>query len=410
MRSSFHNLDAIKVRGFAKRDGMPKLENDQPSEKDDLIVQRLREAGAIILATTVMTEFGRCPLGYNSHYKGPFNPYDKTRYSGGSSSGSVVAVMTGLIPMAVSFDSGGSIRIPAGFSGAFGLAPTFARIPHDGDDSIASPNIRAGVNTATATDHALAYALLAQNESGHYYSRMFGKDGLPRPHLTDFDKIEDLSGLRIGVFWDYFNDAEPEVVEKCKTALQQCENRGAKIVNVAIPHLNAISLAHQMSVSMEISNIQERDFYCRRDLEPATMIQLALGNNMSSMELLASSRLRGWAMDYCKKLFQEDIDVFATPAVPITAPRIPETALSHGECNVPLMAVVMRYVPLVNFTGMPGMSIPIGYSDKDGLPISLQLMADHWNDALLLRLSHFFERKILKRKDPKHYVKVSLEA
>ena len=357
-----------------------------------------------------MTEYGRCPLGYNSHYKGPFNPYDETCYPGGSSSGIAVSVMTGLVPIAVSFDSGGSIRLPAAMSGAFGLAPTFGRIPHDGEDSVASPNIHAGVNTATVTDHALAYSLLAQNAPDHFYTRLFGQDGPPRPHLTDFDKIEDFTCLRIGIFWDYFNDADPEIVTKCKEAILQLESRGAKIVEVTIPHLNAITLAHQLSVSMEISHNQERDYYSRRDLEPATFIQIALGNDMTAMGHLSSSRLRGWAIDYCKRLFAEQIDVFVTPTIPITAPPIPKSVLSHGECNVPLMGVIMRYITLTNFTGMPGMSMPIGYSEKNGLPISIQFMADHWKDTLLLRIAHFVEKKILFRREPKHFVKVSVEA
>lgn len=404
-------IDMIAVKGYQCSFGMKLRDSDPVATKDDVMVKRFREAGAIILGTTVMTEYGRCPLGYNSHFQGPFNPYDENCYSGGSSSGSVCSVMTGLVPIALSFDGGGSIRLPAALSGAFGLATTFCRVPFDRDVCLSSGMVHAGANTATTTDTALAYALLAQNEPGHIVTRLYDGDiaGPPRPHLSNFDKIEDFSDLRIGVFWDYFNDSDPEVAAYCKAVLNELEKRGAKIVEVVIPHLKALSLSHGMNISMAFSMSHETEYYHRNDLEPATMIQLGTGKNMTGMEHLAANRMRGWAMDYIKKLFANKIDVFFTPACPIAAPQIPKGALACGESNLPLFATVMRYVFLVNLAGFPGMSMPIAYSSEGGLPISLQLMADHWNDALLLRLSHFVEKKIFKRKIPKHHVKLSFE-
>ncbi|CAB9505559.1 Glutamyl-tRNA(Gln) amidotransferase subunit A [Seminavis robusta] len=401
--------DTLDVKGFATFEGKPRVASDSASKEDDIMVRRLREAGATIVATTVMTEFGRCPLGYNSHYKGPFNPYDERCYTGGSSSGSVVSVMTGVVPIAISFDDGGSIRLPAALSGAFGLAPTYSRIPCSHVDSLVSGNTHAGVNTATTTDTALAYALLAQNESKHHYGQWYdgGKEGPPRPHLCNFANISDLSGVRIGVFWDYFNDCDDEINQRCKEALQQLESRGARIVEVTIPHLNALDLAHGFVVSMELSYITEREYHTRSDLEPATLIQLAVANSMSGVEFLAASQLRGWAMAYMEKLFAEEIDVFATPGIPVTAPPIPKGALDSGECNFPLMGEIMKYMFLVNLTGIPGMIVPIGYAGNR-MPTSLQLMADHWNDALLLRLAHCIEKHIFRRQDPKHFAKISL--
>ena len=103
------------------------------AQKDDLLVARLRELGAIIFGTTVMVEGGVSPLGYNAMWKGPFNPYSTSRFSGGSSSGSAVSVATGLVPAAIGFDGGGSIRVPCAMSGLHGLGGTFGRIPFDAD-------------------------------------------------------------------------------------------------------------------------------------------------------------------------------------------------------------------------------------------------------------------------------------
>lgn len=403
--------DMINVKGYKCSDGMVLLDSDPVATQDDLMVRRFREAGAIILGTTVMTEYGRCPLGYNSHYQGPFNPYDSRRYSGGSSSGSVCSVMTGLVPIALSFDGGGSIRLPAAFSGAMGLAPTFGRVPFDSDISTTSGNIHGGTNTATVTDTALAYALLAQNEPGHATSKLYDGDtqGPPRPHLTDFDKIEDFSDLRIGIFWDYFNDCDVEVAAHCKRVVEELEKRGAKVIEVALPHLKTLRMAHGLNISTAFSSLEETHFYNRNDLEPATRIQLQVGKAMSGVEYMAANRMRGWAINYIKKLFADQIDVFLTPGCPIVAPALPKEALATGESNIPLYSRVMQYIFLVNLTGFAGMAMPVAYSqDENPLPVSLHVMADHWNDALLLRIAHFVEKKLLQRKKPKHFVDIAL--
>ena len=101
------------------------------STKDDILISRIKKVGGILLGMTVMTEGGVSPLGYNSHWRGPVSAYSDHHYSGGSSSGSAVAVAAGIVPVAIGFDGGGSIRIPASFSGIHGLATTFGRIPFD---------------------------------------------------------------------------------------------------------------------------------------------------------------------------------------------------------------------------------------------------------------------------------------
>ena len=125
------------------------------SLQDDAVVATVRQAGAILLGLTVMTEGGVTPLGYSLAFDGPFNPYDSEYYSGGSSSGSAVAVATGLVPVAVGADGGGSIRVPAAMTGTFGLAPTFGRV--QADSSIGSTVIKAGPIAASTQDSALAH-------------------------------------------------------------------------------------------------------------------------------------------------------------------------------------------------------------------------------------------------------------
>lgn len=148
---------------------------------DDPIVKRLRDAGAIIFGVTIMTEGGVTPLGYNVHYKGPFSPYSHNHYSGGSSSGSAVAVATGIVPIAIGFDGGGSIRIPASMSGVHGLGGTFGRIPFN--NRTESTMIKAGPFTTNAFDAGIVYEVIAKPLKDHFYSDLYGKNSnLPIPH------------------------------------------------------------------------------------------------------------------------------------------------------------------------------------------------------------------------------------
>jgi hypothetical protein len=141
--------DMITVRGFHMRDGSSVRRNHGQTRatSDDPIVTRLRAAGAVIIGTTTMTEFGVTPLGWSAHWRGPRNPHNRSHYPGGSSAGSAVAVAAGLVPLAIGFDGGGSIRIPAALSGTFGLACGYGRVRFGGSFGAESSMVHAGGST-----------------------------------------------------------------------------------------------------------------------------------------------------------------------------------------------------------------------------------------------------------------------
>lgn len=230
-----------------------------PQEDDDTPARRLRQAGAILVGTTVMTEGGVTPLGYNALFDGPFNPYSVDHYSGGSSSGSAVAVASGLVPMAVGWDGGGSIRVPASMSGVVGLAVTFGRIAFESSSRVNS-NIKAGPLAATVTDAALSYLLLSQLDPDAFYTELMGATNIPLPHLAGVvegdtvvapsrsSSTSPLQGVRLGVFWDHFHHTDEEVQRKCSEAVSFLEAKGAEVVNITIPHLREIHLSHGFKI------------------------------------------------------------------------------------------------------------------------------------------------------------------
>jgi Asp-tRNA(Asn)/Glu-tRNA(Gln) amidotransferase A subunit family amidase len=223
------------------------------AKEDDVQVARFRALGAIIMGSTIMTEGGVTPVGYNAHFRGPVSAYSWNRYSGGSSSGSAVAVATGLIPLAIGFDGGGSIRLPATMSGVHGLATGLGRCPFS--HYYSSTMIKVGPLAATASDIALAYAVMSKDEPGHFYSQLYDgeAEGLPFPHLSGFSNIQDLSDLRIGIFPEWFNDSSSHVRSYLYSVIDFLKEKGVTFIDINIPHLEEIRFAHGTKIVAEFA-------------------------------------------------------------------------------------------------------------------------------------------------------------
>lgn len=402
--------DMSPVKGLTLCEGssvcQEMMEDDHPAE-------RLRRAGAIIVGTTVMTEGGVTPLGYAAFFDGPFNPYDTDYYSGGSSSGSAVAVASGLVPVAVGWDGGGSIRIPASMSGIPALATTFARIPFYFASSCT--NIKAGPLAATMTDVALSYLLLGEAHPGSFSTDLVGPAYLPPPHLTNLlpaspsaNKTTDvlvssLEGTRLGIFWDHFQHTDRHVYEKCLDVVRFLEARGATVVNITIPHLREIHLSHGIKILSEFGITWESAFYNRsHELEANTEITVMLGRTLRADEVLAAEKVRSLAIRYVRgKLFRGlRLDAIVSPMLGDRVPKMPKGYQGYGESNTPLVYKIMRFVPLANFLGLPGLTVPVGYEEDTGLPIGFQFLGDAWSEPTLIRLGAVIEQFHTRRRPP----------
>eukprot|EP00667_Euglena_gracilis_P010330 EG_transcript_10523 len=283
--------DMLDVKGYRIRGGTM-CEDCPRAAKDCTIAARFRAAGALIVGTTIMTELGVTPVGWNANLKATVNPYNTSHYPGGSSSGSGVAVATGLVPIAIGVDGGGSIRIPSSMCGIFGLAATFGRIPLD-ELALGTTMMHVGPMTATVRDAAYTYALLAPEPEGP--GPIPGAVGLPPPHLHGFNNIDDLSDVVLGIFWDHFEDADPEIVAQSREAVKFLQGRGATVVNISIPSLQWLSYAHGIAISCEFSATFDAAFHAKAPFEANTQVQLAIGNAITAKEFVAANRLRGWA-------------------------------------------------------------------------------------------------------------------
>jgi Asp-tRNA(Asn)/Glu-tRNA(Gln) amidotransferase A subunit family amidase len=388
----------VDIRGYLTCNGQIDC---HIAEQDDTMVARFRAAGAIIVGLTIMTEGGVSPLGYSKHFSGPHSAYSRLHYSGGSSSGSAVAVATGLVPIAIGFDGGGSIRIPASMSGVHGLATTFGRIPFDGSNPL-STMIKAGPFASSAKDVALAYELLALSKPGHFYSTLYDGDnyGPPPPHTAGMENIQDLSDVRIGIYREWFNDADKRVVELCMKAVAMLQSRGATVVDIIIPHLHAASLSHGIKISSEFALLFDKYYHtAKENLESNTRITVGLGASVSALEVTAAERLRAWSFRYIQNLYADhNLTVIITPTCGVLPPELSAEAKEEGESNIPLTLQVMKYIFLANFLGMPGYSVPVGHirqqsSSSLELPVGLHLLGNHWTEHVLLRIANALDSK-----------------
>lgn len=352
--------------------------------EDSTVVARLRGAGAIILGKTNMHEVGAGVTGYNMHYGTVRNPYNPNHYSGGSSSGSAALVASGLAPLALGIDGGGSIRIPAGLCGVVGIKPTFQRVPPLLEDC---PSVcQIGPIAATVRDAAIGYAVMSGGDET--FPRSLSQ---PKVDLHSFEDTSSLKGVKVGYFSSYTNHSSPEVAQAVEKALQALKARGAELIETKLDHLTAIYGAHTIVIGSEFAASFDKYYSRFSELSPEVQLVLTYSRTFSTLDFLAAQKVRAFALRQIQESVFSKVDVFVTPTTGMTAPEIPPEALEVGELNAEQLGIIYRFSPYGNLIGIPGVTVPIGY-DARGLPISIQFQTNHWDEDMALRLAHTTER------------------
>jgi Asp-tRNA(Asn)/Glu-tRNA(Gln) amidotransferase A subunit family amidase len=371
-----------------------------PAAADAVVVGRLRAAGALLVGKTNMHEIGLGVTGMNPITGFARNPWNPQHATGGSSAGSAAAVAAGLVPVAIGADGGGSIRIPASLCGVVGLKPTYGRLSERGALSLCWSVGHVGPLAGTALDCALAYAVCA-GPGGAGGDWPDGRS--PPPARLDELERGDLGGLRLGVYRPWFQDARPGVVKACEAMLAFLVDRGARVVEVEIPGLEAIFLAHGLTIASEIAASMAPVYQAGRQhaLSAETRINLALARQLQGVDYVQAQRVRSEALAGFRAAFAA-ADVILTPATGCPAPAIRPQALAAGESDLAVLSELMRFVVAANLTGVPAISFPAGY-DEAGLPVGLQAMAPWWQEHRLLRLALAAEAGVPRRKPAVFY-------
>jgi aspartyl-tRNA(Asn)/glutamyl-tRNA(Gln) amidotransferase subunit A len=364
--------DITDVAGQPTRCGSS-LYPDAPAERDAPVVTRLRDAGAVIAGKTTCHELACGVVSSPAS-----NPWGTDRVPGGSSGGSGVAVATGLVPVALGSDTGGSIRIPASLCGTVGLKPTYGLVPVDGTEPLSSSLDHLGPLGATVADCALTLNVLAANGVDHTAGLETGVDG-----------------LTIGVLRDGpFAPAQPDVRDSFETAVETLRELGATVVPISIDELRFVLAIEFGLIPLEAflhhqQSLRERPL----DIDPAIRA-LLIGGAVSPLSIhrRAKQARRMVARAVLNAMESSRLDVLMAPTLPATAALkgVPEQDVGDGVMEHIGWSNVRTTAPF-NVTGQPAVSVPSGF-DAQGLPIGIQFAARPGRDLTALSVAAEFER------------------
>jgi aspartyl-tRNA(Asn)/glutamyl-tRNA(Gln) amidotransferase subunit A len=353
-------------------------------ERDATAVARLRGAGAVVVGKTHLNEFAMGPTGWNAHYGPARNPWNPEHITGGSSSGSAAAVVTGMALAGLGSDTGGSIRIPASACGCVGLKPTYGRVSRAGAFPLAWSLDHVGPLTTSAEDSALLLGVLAGWDARDPAS---SREPVPDYVGSLGQGAGDLRIVRPRSF-DAIDSAVTAVVEQAIADMTPLV-RSVTVSN--FPPRALFDAAYILTTRSEATT-HHRQWMRERaqDYSPEVLGRLDFGLLISSEAYLLAQQARGRLRAAMRTALQ-DTDVFVTVTLPIPVPRIgaQEVTLNGRVENV--SPVLLRYTSPVNLIGYPACTIPAGFT-PDGLPVGVQLMASPFREDVLLRLAHAYQR------------------
>jgi aspartyl-tRNA(Asn)/glutamyl-tRNA(Gln) amidotransferase subunit A len=332
-----------------------------------------------VFGKTNTPEFAYGPL--NAYHYGPSrNPWDPSRFTGGSSMGSAAALAGGLAPGAIGSDTGGSIRGPAHWSGVTGLMPTSGRVPLRGVVPLATSLDHVGPMTRSAEDAALLLQALAGHDPLDPTSV-----AVPVPDFAR-ETARPTAGLRVGVPRGFLWEAlAPGIGGAVEAALAELRRLGLPVVDVALPEWEAAADAGPILIRSEAATEYRRVLAERpEDLIPEVRERLEAGVQTSAVEYLEARRAGDRFAHALRRLFA-DVDVLALPGRPQTAPRMDE----NGRLLEPLSP--RNYTVPLNHPGVPALTVPCGF-DGQGLPIGIQLVGPHWAEGTLLAVAHTYQQ------------------
>lgn len=395
--------DIFCTQGIKTSCGSKMLDN-YISPYDATIIKKFKTAGIVTLGKTNMDEFAMGSSNENSYYGPVKNPWDLTRVPGGSSGGSAAVVAAYLAPAATGTDTGGSVRQPASFCGITGLKPTYGRVSRFGMIAYASSLDQGGILAKTAEDTALLLNIMAGFDEQDSTSV-----NLPVPDYTA-TLSDSIQGLRIGLPKEFFTEGlAPDIATAIEKATKEYEKLGATLHEISLPNSALAIPAYYVIAPAECSsNLARFDGvrYGYRCNNPNDLDDLykrsrteGFGKEVIRRILIGTYALSAGYYDayYLKAqkirtLIHEDfLHAFEKVDV-IMGPTSPTVAFKLGEKTTDSVSMYLSdiYTIPVNLSGLPALSIPIGFSNQ--LPIGMQLIGNSFTEARLLNIAHSYQQ------------------
>lgn len=359
---------------------------------DATMVKRLSDAGAVVLGKLNCDAFAHGGSGENSDFGPTKNPYDTTRVPGGSSSGSGATVAAGLCAVGTGTDTGGSLRSPASFTNTVAIKPTYSRVPRYGIIAMASSTDSIGHVTNTVEDSAI---VLSQTAGFDSHDATSSKQNVP-----DYTKemSDGVKGIRVGIPNEYMSNAvDPQIRDIVVEVSKKYERLGATLTEVSLPHTEYALAVYYLVMPSEVSSNlgrfdgirfgHPRESFGAEAKRRIMIGSYALSAGFYDAYYLKAQKVRTLIVQDFTKAF-EKVDVLLAPVSPIMPPKI-------GANVKDLMKMYMMDVLVVsaNLAGIPGLAVPGGFS-KDGLPIGVQLLGKHFDEATLFRVGYALEKEL----------------
>jgi aspartyl-tRNA(Asn)/glutamyl-tRNA(Gln) amidotransferase subunit A len=397
--------DLFATKGVPTTAGSRILEGYRPPY-DATVVERLEQAGAVIVGKLNMDEFAMGSSNENSAYRPCANPYDLARTPGGSSGGSAAAVAARQVHGALGTDTGGSIRLPAAFCGVVGVKPTYGRVSRYGVVAFASSLDQVGPLARTVEDAALLLGRIAGHDPRDMTSSA-------RPVDDYLARLEDgARGLRVGVPREWFQGGvDPGVERTVRTALASYEKLGAKLVEISLPHTKYGIAAYYLIAPAEASsNLARydgvrfglraearglREMYAEtreRGFGAEPKRRIMLGTYALSAGYYDAYYLRAQKV---RTLVRRDFDEAFRACDVVAGPVAPTVAFKLGERTQDPMQMYLADVFTItcNLAALPGLSVPCGLHAESGMPVGLQLLGRPFDETTLLRAARALERE-----------------
>jgi Asp-tRNA(Asn)/Glu-tRNA(Gln) amidotransferase A subunit family amidase len=369
----------LSVRGMVY-DWGSRMRAGVRATEDSRIVEKLRKSGAIIVGVTNMVEWGASTSGFNGLYGASRNPYGDGAYlTGGSSGGSAAAVSAGLVPLAIGADGGGSCRIPAALTGIVSLKQTWgSRLDSPRDHEFAHSVGHICPLVATVDDARLAYELLATSDDSRF---------LAPPARIDYGSLG--KGFKVCVDRAWNADSSADQQAAVATVEAKLKAAGASIVEVKLPFLRELFLAHVTTITSEMlasilpygANLSMSD--------PDVQISLRAFATVSAAEFINAQIARNYLFQLWAHMWTTKCRVILSPATGSVATRaIPEP---HGEIDLAATSARMKFSFPGNFLGYPAIAVPVDLT-KEGLPTSVALHARNYDESVLFKAAKIIER------------------
>lgn len=379
-------------RAFADGTGWPDEGGSQSCEgqtarRTATVIDKLDMAGAIDCGRLVSVEYALGVTGHNAFAGTPKNPWNTAYICGGSSSGSGAVVAAGIVPAALGSDTGGSIRLPAAACGLVGIKPTQGLVSRAGVFALSNSLDTVGPLSRSVRDGAQIFARLTGYDAADNQS-------LHTAQTAYLDGLEDgLEGIRMGLAETYFlKGSDTEVADPVAACFEQCARAGAVCCDIEIAGIEATNPLNVLLIATEAAHLHKDVVLDRPDqLNDQTLMRILTGIFTTDD---AYQRLQAARAEFIARTIDEvfeKVDMFMTPVWPFVLPTIKDSDVGANPDAAPLMQRIGHNTRPVNFLGLPAVCLPIGF-DRNGLPLSVQLVGKPFSEALLLRAARAIER------------------